>query len=151
MSSHLVILKKPYLDRILSGRKTIELRLTKAKHPAFGRVRAGDALFLKLSGGPVCAKATVADVRYYENLTPERIGQIKQRHNDEIGAPDAVWRAKMDCRFAFLVWLTKVRRIEPRRIPKKDWRAWVVLTNGRDFGLLTGGGRESKKGGPSSF
>jgi ASC-1-like (ASCH) protein len=31
MNSHLVIVKKPYLDLILRGDKTIELRLTKGK------------------------------------------------------------------------------------------------------------------------
>lgn len=143
MNSHLVVLKKPYLDWILSGRKTVELRLTKARHPAFGRVRAGDELILKISGGPVCAKATVADVKYYENLTPERILELKEEYNDEIGGGDAVWQAKMDCKFAFLVWLKNVRRIEPARIRKKDWRAWVILTKGKDFGLLTGNGQRA--------
>ena len=59
MNYHLVILKKPYLDLILAGEKTIELRLTRAKRPACGRVRPGDRLFLKPSGGPVCGLATV--------------------------------------------------------------------------------------------
>jgi len=137
VNCHLVILKKPYLDLILSGRKTIELRLTRAKGEAFGRVQAGDALFLKISSGPVCAAATVADVKYYENLTPARIAGLKRRYNARIGGSDAVWRAKMDCRFGFLVWLSDVRQIAPRRIEKKDWRAWVVLRPGKDFGLLT--------------
>ena len=42
----------------------------------------------------------------------------------------------MDCRFGFLVWLEDVEPIEPVRIHKKDWRAWVVLTEEKDFGLL---------------
>jgi len=35
-----------------------------------------------------------------------------------------------------LVWLKDVRTIEPVRIHKKDWRAWVVLTEKENFGLL---------------
>jgi hypothetical protein len=42
-----------------------------------------------------------------------------------------------DCRSGFLVWLADVRRIEPIRLDKKDWRAWVLLKEGRDFGLLS--------------
>lgn len=137
MNEHLVILKKPYLDLILSGQKTIESRLTRARGEAFGRVRPGDKLFLKVSAGPVCATATVADVKYYENLTPERITRIKQRYNDRIGGSDAVWEAKMDCKFAFLVWIEDLQPIAPIRIQKKDWRAWVVLKPEKDFGLLT--------------
>jgi ASC-1-like (ASCH) protein len=133
---HLVILKKPYLELILSGRKTIELRLSKGRQPAFGRVQPGDRLLLKVSSGPVCGAAIVADVRFYDDLTPERIVHIRQQYNNEIMGGDAIWQSLMDCRYGFLVWLRDVRRIEPIRIDKKDWRAWVVLKEGRDFGLL---------------
>ena len=136
MNYHLVILKKPYLDLILSGQKTVESRLTRAKGEAFGRVRPGDTLFLKVSSGPVCALATVAEVKYYEDLTPGRIVEIKEQYNEQIMGGDAVWQSKTDCRYGFLVWLRDVRRIAPIRIEKKDWRAWVVLKPGKDFGLL---------------
>ena len=143
MKYHLVILKKPYLDLILSGQKTVELRLTKTKHPAFGRIGPGDRLFLKVSAGPVCAAATVGDVKCYQNLTPEKISRIKQRFNEEIKGGDAIWQSKKDCQYGFLVWLEDVWPIEPVRIDKKDWRAWVVLTPGRDFGLLAGHRQET--------
>jgi len=133
---HLVILKKPYLDAILSGRKQIESRFTKTRRPAFGRVFPGDKLFLKESGGPVCAMATVAAVKNFENLTPRRISEIKQQYHRHIGGSDELWQSKMDSRFGFLVWLKDVRAIEPVRISKKDWRAWVVLTEKENFGLL---------------
>jgi hypothetical protein len=136
MNYHLVILKKPYLDLILAGEKTIELRLTKAKRPAGRPVLPGDRLFLKPSGGPVCGLATAKDVEYHEALTPSRIRQIKQRYNDQIRGDDAVWESLMDRQSGFLVWLSDVRRIDPIRIAKQDWRASVVLTEGKDFGLL---------------
>lgn len=136
MNHHLVILKKQYLDLIVSGQKTIELRLGKGRRGAFGRVQPGDGLFLKVSSGPVCATATAADVKYYEDLTPQRIVQLKQQYNDQIMGGDAVWESMMDRRYGFLTWLRDVRRIAPIRIDKKDWRAWVVLSRGKDFGLL---------------
>ncbi|MCX5645290.1 MAG: ASCH domain-containing protein [Phycisphaerae bacterium] len=136
MNYHLVILKKPYLDLILAGEKTVELRLTKAKRPAGGRVLPGDRLFLKQSGGPVCGLATAKDVEYHEGLTPQRIGRIKRRYNDQIRGDDAVWESLMDRQSGFLVWLSDVRRIDPIRIAKQDWRAWVVLTPEKNFGLL---------------
>lgn len=136
MNHHLVILKKPYLDLILSGEKTIESRLTKGKTAAYGRVQAGDRLFLKASGGPVRATATVANVKYYPNLTRPQIVEIKQRYGRQIGGSDAVWEMLMDRKCGFLVWLGDVRPIKPVRIEKKDWRAWVILTPEKDFGLL---------------
>ena len=133
---HLVILKKPYLDAILDGRKQIESRFTKTKRPAFGQILAGDILFLKLSSGPVCARATVAKIQNFESLTPGQIIEIKQRYNHYIKGSDEYWQSKMDCRFGFLVWLRDVTPIEPVRINKKDWRAWVTLTEKENFGLL---------------
>ena len=133
---HLVILKRPYLDAILSGRKRIESRFSMTRRYAFGRVLPGDRLFLKVSSGPVCGTATVAGVENFENLTPKRIVDIKARHNLDIIGSDTYWRSKADCKFGFLVWLKDVRAIEPVRICKRDWRAWVVLTEKQDFGLL---------------
>ena len=139
MNYHLVILKKLYLDAILEGRKKIESRFTRTRHHGFGRVGAGDKLFLKLSSGPVCATATVEAVKNFENLTPERITQLKQQYNQDICAGDIYWRSKMNCGFGFLVWLQGVKPIEPMRINKRDWRAWVVLSEKEDFGLLKTG------------
>ncbi len=133
---HLVILKKPYLDAILDGRKQIESRFSKTKRPAFGRVLAGDKLFLKVSSGPVCARATVEAVENFENLTPGQIIEIKRRYNHYIKGSDEYWAGKMSSTFGFLAWLTDVKPIEPVRIHKKDWRAWVVLTEKENFGLL---------------
>ena len=136
---HLVILKKPYLDAILEGRKQIESRFTKTRRPAFGRVLAGDKLFLKVSSGPVCAGATVTAVKNFEDLTPGQIIEIKQRYNRYIKGSDEYWLSKMDSRFGFLVWLRDIKPIGPVRINKKDWRAWVVLTEKENFGLLKKG------------
>ncbi len=133
---HLVILKKPYLDAILEGRKQVESRFTKTRRYAFGRVLPGDKLFLKLSSGPVCAVATVAAGKNFENLMPKQILELKHRYNRYIVGSEEYWRSKMNCRFGFLVWLKDVRAIEPVRIRKKDWRAWVVLTEKENFGLL---------------
>jgi len=133
---HLVILKKPYLDAILEGQKQIESRFTRTKGYAFGKVLPGDKLFLKVSSGPVYAIATVAAVKNFENLTPTQIIELKQRYNHCIVGSEEYWRSKMNCRFGFLAWLKDARAIEPMRIHKKDWRAWVILTEKEDFGLL---------------
>jgi hypothetical protein len=143
---HLVILKKPYLKVILAGRKRIELRLTKTRRSPFGHVMPGDKLFLKESAGPVCAVATAAAVKNFENLTPKRIIELKGQYNHDIGGDDGYWQSKMDCRFGFLVWLENVRAIQPVRIRKKDWRAWVVLTEKENFGLLKMRGEDLSAG-----
>lgn len=136
MTNHLVILKKPYLDAILGGRKLIESRLSAVKPCAFERLLPGDKLFLKQSSGPVCATAKVKAVGKFENLTPKQIIEIKKQYNRHILGSDEYWRGRRDSKFGFLAWLEEVKLIEPVRIKKKDWRAWVVLTEKENFGLL---------------
>ena len=133
---HLVILKKPYLEAILTGRKIVESRFTHTRRGAFEGVYKGDKIFLKESGGPVCGTAVVLDVRRFEGLTPARIAELERRYNDLLCGFREYWQSKANCRFGVLVWLSDVRRIEPIRIAKKDWRAWVVLRKGADYGLL---------------
>jgi ASC-1-like (ASCH) protein len=133
---HLVILKKPYLDAILAGTKTVESRFMKAKCCPFGRITEGDKLFFKISSGPVCATAVAAKVRNFDNLTPEKITAIKKQYNHLICGGDDYWQSKADSSCGFWVLLKDVREISPRYIDKKDWRAWVVLTKENNFGLL---------------
>ena len=133
---HLVILKKSYLEAILAGQKRIESRFTRIRREPFGQVQPGDKLFLKESSGPVCAVATAVKINNFVNLTPKRIAEIKQQYNSYIRGSDEYWKSKADCRFGFLVWLKDIEPIEPVRIHKKDWRAWVILKEKEDFGLL---------------
>lgn len=133
---HLVILKKPHLDAILSGRKTIESRFMRTKHTPFEQVSSGDKLFFKLSGGPVCATATAAAVKTFGNLSAMEIFRIKDEYNHNIDGNEVYWQSKMDCKFGLLVWLSDVRAIEPVETGKKDWRGWVVLTEKEHFSLL---------------
>jgi ASC-1-like (ASCH) protein len=133
---HLVVLKKAYLDLIVEGRKTIESRFLKVNKAPFGQVSAGDVLFLKESSGPVVGKAAVKAAEFFDDLSPEKIREIKERYNHLIGGSDEYWQERGGCRFGVLVWIGNVERIEPVRITKKDWRGWVVLTERENFGLL---------------
>lgn len=133
---HLVILKERYLEAILAGRKRIESRFTRTRRSPFGQVLPGDKLFFKVSSGPVCAVANVAAVKNFENLAPKQIAKLKQQYNHYIGGSDEYWQSKAGCRFGFLVWLGDVKPIEPVQIRKKDWRAWIILTEKDNFGLL---------------
>jgi len=133
---HLAILREPYIKAVLAGSKHIESRFSRTKRTPFRRVARGDKIFFKVSSGPVCATATVKAVKNFDNLTPLRMAWLKQRYNHDIGGSSEYWQSKMDCSFGLLVWLESVEPIEPLRISKKDWRAWVVLTEKENFSLL---------------
>ncbi|MBN1796148.1 MAG: ASCH domain-containing protein [Sedimentisphaerales bacterium] len=136
VNQHLVILKQHYLDLIIDGQKKIESRLTKTKRPFFGQVKAGDVLFLKQSSGPVCAKAKVKKALHFDNLTPQQIQSLKVKYNHLILGFDDYWQSRTDCKYGVLVWLKDVKQIKPLWIKKRDWRAWVVLTEKENFELF---------------
>lgn len=138
MASHLIILRNPYLDAVLRGKKTVESRFGKNKGAAFRQVRAGDVLFLKLSSGPVCGTAKVTKVEHFEDLTAQKMAELKRMYNEQIMAMEDYWQSDERCRYGAVIWLANVRRIEPVWINKRDWRAWVVLSEKEDFGLLKG-------------
>ena len=136
---HLAILKKPYLEAILTGCKTIESRFTRTRRAPFEAISAGDRIFLKVSSGPVCAGATVAAAKNFKHLTPKRIFELKQQYNQYIKGSDSYWESIADCKFGVLIWLADIKPIESMRINKKEWRAWVVLTKDENYGLLESG------------
>ena len=133
---HLAILRQPYVDMILDGRKVVESRLTKTRCAPFGNIHPGDTVFLKISSGPVCATAKVIKVKDFTQLTPSKILKLKDNYNHLIKGADEYWQSKADCEFGILIWLADIKPIEPVRIDKKDWRAWVVLTKENNYGLL---------------
>ncbi len=108
----------------------------RTRRAPFGCISVGDRLFLKVSSGPVCATASVKKIVEFENLSPGRMEQIKAKYNGRILGGEDYWADKRESRYGVLVWIEKVERIEPVRIEKKDWRAWVVLDGKEDFGLL---------------
>jgi len=132
---HLAILKRPYLNAILAGQKQIESRFTRTKRSPFGQIKVGDKIFFKESSGPVRARAIAAAVKTLENLTPNKIANLKQQYNHQIRGSDEYWQSKANCKFGVLVWLKDAKPIRPIDIEKKDWRAWVVLTGKESFGL----------------
>jgi ASC-1-like (ASCH) protein len=132
---HLAILRRAYLDAILTGRKTVESRFTKSRRAPFGHIFAGDKIFLKESSGPVCGEAYVSAVEQFEALSRKKITELRERYNHLILGEEGYWQSKKMSRYGILIWLEKVRAIRPIRIWKRDWRAWVLLTPKEDFGL----------------
>ena len=133
---HLAVLKRGYVGAILDGNKVVELRLMRVKRLPFGRVSAGDEVFIKESCGPVVAKAVVGRVVEFEDLTRGKIRRLHAKYNELICGADEYWDERGDCRVACLIWLEEVEAVERRTIDKSDQRAWVVLSDEESFGLL---------------
>jgi hypothetical protein len=84
MSHHLATLKRAYLRDILDGRNTIEYRASRTCRPPSGRVHIGDTTWLKLSGGPVLAKASASYVEFFHPLEPEQPADLCTRYGSPL-------------------------------------------------------------------
>jgi len=73
---HLAIMKKSWglTDKILSGRKKIESRWYSARRAPWDRIKKGEIVYFKDSGGPVRTRTEVDKVMQFENLTSQKAG-----------------------------------------------------------------------------
>jgi len=123
----LVVLREPYLGRILGGTKTIESRFSKHRIPPFQCVASGDVLVLKKSGGPILAVAEVARAEFHGPVSQEDIVSILTHHRARLQLDDSFLSSIRDARYTTLVHVGVVMRIRRRPIEKSDLRGWVVL------------------------
>ncbi|MFN3168940.1 MAG: hypothetical protein ACE37H_17970 [Phycisphaeraceae bacterium] len=140
---HVAILKPGYIDAILAGHKTVESRLTKTAQPPFGRVSAGERLFLKASGGPFMATAIAGEVSSFGDMLPRDVAALRKRYNKQIAGDKDYWHAKRDSRFATLIELADVEPIAVGPQYKVAYmKAWYVLDERsspvRDWAITAG-------------
>ena len=124
--SHIAILKRPYLDLILTGEKTMECRLTRTARAPFKRIAPGEVVLLKESAGPVRGCAVVSKVKFCELSTAADVAAVKARYNSRIMGADDFWAQRSTCRYCTLIWFKAVRRVEPYRIATRGMRAWIT-------------------------
>lgn len=131
MRYHLAILTQPWLDLILDGKKTIESRFTKIRCAPYGKVYAGNLVYLKESGGPIKGQFTVSKVETYTDLTSEILHKINGRYHRHIFVDpqfQGFWKKWTASKYATLLHVDDVVAYRnPVPFPKKDGRAWVLL------------------------
>lgn len=125
---HVAILKPGYIHAILEGYKTVESRLTKTMQPPHGKVKPGERLFLKASGGPFMATAVAGKVQSYAGLTPAKVEQLRKQLARTVGGTSAYWDSKRQSRYGTFIPLTHVESITvgPKYKPA-HMKAWYVL------------------------
>lgn len=133
---HLAFMKKEwgFIDKILSGRKTIESRWYKAKKVPWGKIKRGDTVYFKNSGESVTAKADVSSTFQFEELTPKKVKGILDRQGRELGISkenfSGFYKRFKDKRYCILIFLENPQRIKPFKIDKKGFGAmasWICV------------------------
>lgn len=123
---HLANFAEPFLSKVLSGEKTIELRLSRNRCAPYGEIGEGDVILLKEVAGPICGLALARRSWCYD-LTTEPIESIRLRFGAGIGADGDFWAAREDALYATLIELDAPTAIGPVTCNKRDRRGWVAL------------------------
>lgn len=143
------------IEKILSRDKTIESRWYKTKRSPWGKIKKGDTIYFKNSGGSIISKAKVAKVRHYildqdhskftsrpkieqrlvsgsiKHLSPIK---IYQKYGKQIGLKKSEFLRsilnKKDNKYCILIWLKDSQQIKPFNIDKTGFgiaSAWMVV------------------------
>lgn len=127
-NTHIAIIHHGLGARLLDGAKTIESRLMRTRRPPYGRVRRGDRICFKLSGGALIGSAVVARVREFADLRPADVRDLQRRYSAQVAAPRSYWRDRRAARYAVLIWLERWTRAVPGcEIPRQFGGAWLSL------------------------
>src|SRR3989344_5338279 len=127
---HLAILKKKWLEKILSGEKTIESRWYKQKRTPYQKITKEDVIYFKESGKQVTVKATVQEALFFDQLTEDKLKNILQTYGRQINMGlDAIPKL-LDKNYCTLVVLKDVETIQPLAINKQGYgnmAAWITV------------------------
>jgi len=127
MTVHLAIFRQPYLDLLLSGEKTADARFSKNRIAPFGQIERGDIVLLKLTSGPALGRATVDEVHFFSDLTPEAIDALHSRYNSQLCFTDDFWKQYRHARYGTLIMFREVKRVQPIYVWSKGRSGWQVL------------------------
>lgn len=126
---HLAIfLKKGGAEKILSGEKTVEIRLSQSRIVPYGKVTKDDEVYLKDAGGLILGSVEIDNVLFYDHLTPEMIANIRREYSEAMQIEDSFWQTKVNCHYATIIFLKNPHRfLAAPSYKKHDRRGWVVI------------------------
>jgi len=134
---HLAVFVEPYLEYVLSGKKTIESRFSMKRSAPYGRVNVGDVILLKKSGGPLLGLCKVKNVWSY-HLDSKSWKEIRRGYTKELCAQNPeFWKSRKRASYATLMQIDRVYAIHPFNVDKKDRRGWVILSGDETLPLIT--------------
>ena len=130
---HLAIFKGHGGELILTGQKTIESRFSRAKIAPFGQISSGDLVYIKPSGKDIIGQFKVKKVIFIDNFDLNDLAELRKKYGEQIAMDEDYWKGKEASKVATIIFIGESSRFltAPLKIPKKDWRGWVVLPAGR--------------------
>lgn len=123
---HLAIFTEPWLTYLLNGKKTIESRISKHKIAPYNKIEKDDIVFVKKSGGDILAYFTIKEILFID-LKDVNISEIKHKYNDRLCVDEKFWISKKDSKYATLIFINDLVKLQPFHINKKGMQTWIKL------------------------
>lgn len=120
---HVAIMKKSWgmIDRILSGEKTIESRWYKSRYAPWDRIKRGDNVYFKDSGGPITVRAKVEKVLQFDHLNKNKFKHIIKNFANNICLRNCSYSQYKDKKYCILIFL---------RFPQKLQKSFYIDKSG---------------------
>ena len=128
MTRHLAIFKVDDALKIFSGKRKIEGRFSQIKIPPYGKVSAGDSVYVKTPGEKISGQFIVDRVFYFDHPNKEELASIKKKYASSLALSTTFWLDREKVKYLTLMFIKSVTKfIIAPQIKKKDLRPWVVL------------------------
>ena len=126
---HLAIFDKSTVEKILSGEKTFEIRVSQRRIPPFGQVQTGDTVLVKVSGGKLIGQFQIGELCFFENPQQKRLFWLKRNFAQQLCLPPNFWQERKGAKYFTLIKIATFSRFltPPTNLKKRDRRGWVVL------------------------
>lgn len=124
---HLAIMKKGYIEKILSGEKKIESRFSMNRATPYHKISIGDQVYMQEVGKEVTAVFEVADVLFFDHLSEEKVDKIRAQYGKDICADEDFWERKKNAQYATLIYIKEPRLVTPFKIYKHDRSAFKTV------------------------
>jgi len=126
---HVAIFSEPYLTLVLKGEKTVESRFSINRISPFGRIYKGDLVLLKKAGGPIVGMFICGDVLFFSKLNKQTLKNLENIFAKQICSyvDEDFWESRINCKYATLINIEKVRGTFPIQISKSDRTAWSIV------------------------
>lgn len=125
---HLAIFLRGVAEKILSGEKIVEVRLSQNRILPYNSVSKDDIIFLKNSGGKIIGRVVVDNCLYYDNINKVIFEKIKNQYQEAAKIDESFWTLRKKAKFATIIFLKNPKKFLTEVIyKKKDRRAWVII------------------------
>lgn len=124
--------RKDYIELILSGKKTVDIKLYFTRIAPYNKLHPNDLVYIKESGGPVVGSFQISNVAFYEIHQPPQILRILEGIQSEVGLDDSADTLRMyaktkSARYVTVFGIKNPYKLSPPiLINKHDRRVWVT-------------------------